>query len=103
MMPLDTHFWEIIDDPHDAWCDIALALLNFVYLAAAVAGAWFLRHRIRYLSLLLTYPIVRSLFLATTGMSEDRYTLECFPFILVLAAGFLVWRRSRREHPQEST
>ncbi len=29
MMPLDTHFWEIAKDPHDAWCNIALAILNF--------------------------------------------------------------------------
>ncbi len=91
MMPLDTHFWEIVEDPHDAWCDIALGMLNFAYVAAAIAGAWLLRRKIRYLSLLLTYPVVRSLFLATTGMSEDRYTLECFPFAFVLAAGFLAW------------
>ena len=70
-------------------------MLNFAYVAAAVAGAWLMRRRIKYLALLLTYPIVRSLFLATTGMSEDRYTLECFPFVLVLAAGFLAWWKSR--------
>jgi 4-amino-4-deoxy-L-arabinose transferase-like glycosyltransferase len=95
MMPLDTHFWEIFSDPHDAWCDIALAALNFAYVAAAVAGAWLMRRRIQYLSLLLTYPIVRSVFLATTGAAEDRYTLECFPFIFVLAAGFLTWLTTR--------
>jgi 4-amino-4-deoxy-L-arabinose transferase-like glycosyltransferase len=96
MMPLDTHFWEIRSDTHDAICDIALAVLNFTYVAAAVAGAWLMRRRIRYLALLLTYPVIRSLFLATTGMSEDRYTLECFPFVLVLAAGFLTWWHARR-------
>jgi len=97
MMPLDTHFWEISADPHDAWCDIALAVLNFAYVVAAVAGAWLMRRRIKYLALLLTYPVVRSVFLATTGMSEDRYTLECFPFVLVLAAAFLAWWHTRRE------
>jgi len=95
MLPLDTHFWQIATDPHDAWCAIALAVLNFAYIAAAVAGAWLMRHRIRYLALLLTYPVVRSLFLATTGAAEDRYTLECFPFVIVLAAGFLSWWQSR--------
>lgn len=98
MMPLDTHFWDIVDDPHDAWCDIALAVLNFAYVAAAVAGAWLMRRRMKYLALLLTYPVVRSLFLATTGMSEDRYTLECFPFVIVLAAGFLSWYQGTRQH-----
>ena len=103
MMPLDTHFWEIINDPHDAWCDIALALLNFVYVAAAVAGAWLMRSRIKHLSLLLTYPVVRSLFLATTGAAEDRYTLECFPFVLVLAAVFLAWQQARKPKINQST
>ncbi len=97
MLPLDTHFWKIHADPHDAWCAIALGVLNFAYVAAAVAGAWVMRRRIKYLALLLTYPVVRTLFLATTGMSEDRYTLECFPFVLVLAAGFLTWWHTRRQ------
>ena len=91
MMPLDTHFWQIDEDPHDSWCAIALGALNLAYVAGAVGGAWLLRRRIRYLGLLLTYPIVRSLFLATTGAAEDRYTLECLPFVLVLAAGLLAW------------
>jgi 4-amino-4-deoxy-L-arabinose transferase-like glycosyltransferase len=97
MLPLDTHFWEIRTDPHDALCDIALAALNLAYVAAAVAGAWVMRRRIKYLALLLIYPVARSLFLATTGMSEDRYTLECFPFLLVLAGGFLEWWQTRRQ------
>jgi 4-amino-4-deoxy-L-arabinose transferase-like glycosyltransferase len=95
MMPLDTHFWEIRKDPHDALCSMALALLNLFYVAAAVAGAWLLRHHVPYLALMLTFLIVRSLFLATTGGSEDRYTLECFPIVFVLGAGFLTWLKTR--------
>jgi 4-amino-4-deoxy-L-arabinose transferase-like glycosyltransferase len=97
MVPLDSHFWEIAKDPHDAWCSIALGLINLGYVAAALAGAWLLRRRVRYLALLLTYPVVRSLFLATTGASEDRYTMECFPFVIVLAGGFLGWWQSRKQ------
>jgi 4-amino-4-deoxy-L-arabinose transferase-like glycosyltransferase len=103
MMPLDTHFWEIRRDPHDAWCDIALALLNLGYVGTAIAGAWLMRHRMKYLPLLLIYPIARSLFLATTGAAEDRYTLECFPFVFVLAAGFLTWFQTRLPHPTLDT
>jgi hypothetical protein len=103
MLPLDTHFWEIRTDLHDSVCDLALALLNFAYVAAAVAGAWLMRRRIKYLALLLAYPVVRSLFLATTGMSEDRYTLECYPFVLVLAAGFLGWWQTRRRTTDQAT
>jgi 4-amino-4-deoxy-L-arabinose transferase-like glycosyltransferase len=97
LLPLETHFWKVRGELHDALCSFALMALNFAYIAAAVAGAWLLRHRIRHLSLLLTYPVIRSLFLATTGMSEDRYTLECYPLVLVLAACFLAWWESRRQ------
>jgi len=97
MLPLDTHFWKLREDPHDALWNWALAALNLAYVAAAIAGAWLMRRRIRYLSLLLTYPIVRSLFLASTGAAEDRYTLECFPFVFVLAAAFWCWCEERRE------
>lgn len=96
MLPLDVHFWEFKSDPHDALCNLALGLLNLAYVAAAVAGAWVLRRKAKYLGLLLTYPIVRSLFLATTGGAEDRYTLECFPFVFVLAAGWLSWWQNRK-------
>ncbi len=96
LMPLDTHFWRFRQDPHDSLCAIALGVLNLGYLCAALAGAWVMRRRSKYLGLLLIYPVVRSLFLATTGASEDRYTMECFPFVFVLAAGFLSWRQSRR-------
>jgi hypothetical protein len=95
IMPLDTHFWRYQDDLYDSLCALALGALNLAYLAAAVAGAWVMRRRMKYLGLLLTYPVVRSLFLATTGAAEDRYTMECFPFVFVLAAAFLSWWQSR--------
>jgi 4-amino-4-deoxy-L-arabinose transferase-like glycosyltransferase len=100
MLPLDTHFWQLRQDPHDSLWSIALGLLNLFYLVTAMAGAWLLRRRIPSLALLLTYPVVRTLFLATTGSSEDRYTMECLPFIFVLAAGFLASWQSRRLPPQ---
>jgi hypothetical protein len=100
MFPLDSHFWRFRADPSNSIKCLLIALLNLGYLAAALAfviTAWRHRQRIaatspplvRHLGLLVIYPIVRTLFLATTGASEDRYTLECFPFILVLASGWL--------------
>jgi hypothetical protein len=96
MLPLDTHFWQILEDPHDSLCSIALGLLNLGYIMAAAAGAWLLRRRMLPLVLLLTYPIVRSLFLATTFAAEDRYTMECLPIVFVLAGGFLSWWQTRK-------
>ena len=95
MLPLDTHFWQLRQDPHDSLWSLALGLLNLGYLLAAMAGSWLLRRRLPALALLLTYPVVRTLFLATTGSSEDRYTMECLPFVFVLAAGFLASSRLR--------
>jgi hypothetical protein len=105
IFPLDVHFWQFREDPHDAWCSLGLMLLNLVYVGAALAAALQLGRRIRYLPMLLTYPVVRTLFLATTGASEDRYTLECFPFLIVLAAAWIAWREAlsrKREAPQSS-
>jgi 4-amino-4-deoxy-L-arabinose transferase-like glycosyltransferase len=97
LLPLDPHFWRIASEPFDALCSLALAALNLAYVAAAVAGAWVMRRRMRgvELGLLLSYPLLRSLSLAALGGAEDRYTLECFPFVFVLAAGFLSWWESR--------
>ena len=33
--------------------------------------------------------LLRSLLLATLEAPESRYTLECFPLVVVLAAGYL--------------
>ena len=96
MMPLDVHFWRIRQDPHDAWCSIALGVLNLVYLAAAAVGVWLLRRQKLWLALLLTYPAIRSLFLGYIGANEDRYTIECIPMVLVLAGGCFAWWKERR-------
>jgi 4-amino-4-deoxy-L-arabinose transferase-like glycosyltransferase len=97
MLPLDTHFWNFAGDPYDSACSLALAALNLFYLGAAAAGLWLLRRREPYWGLLLCYPLLRSLLLAAMGAAEDRYTLECLPFVLVLAAAALSWREVRAE------
>jgi hypothetical protein len=38
---------------------------------------------------LLLFVILRSLFLGTIENPEPRYTLECYPVIIVSAAAFL--------------
>jgi 4-amino-4-deoxy-L-arabinose transferase-like glycosyltransferase len=95
MLPLNTHFWNFAGDPYDSACSLSLAALNLFYLGAAAAGAWLLRRRGVILGLLLTYPVLRSLLLVAMGAVEDRYTLECLPFLLVLAAAALSWRERR--------
>jgi hypothetical protein len=43
---------------------------------------------IAFLGLLLTFMLVRSIFLSTLENPEPRYTLECYPMVIILAATF---------------
>lgn len=97
MTQIDVHFWRIYTDPNDAWTSIAMGVLNIAYIALAVAGAWVLRKRGLWLGLLLAYPVVRTIFLGHIGSLEDRYTIECYPVVLVLAAGFIAWWPTRKQ------
>jgi hypothetical protein len=58
--------------------------------------------RPRYVGLLLLFVLLRSAFLGTLENPEPRYTLECFPVVLVLAAGWVSgWgRRALGDHGQ---
>ena len=91
MLPLDTHWWEFDDDPEDSWKATALGVLNLLLVLAAIGGA--VRGNVRYLGLLVVYPIVRTMLLIKMAAVEDRYTLECFPMLFVLAAAW--WERKR--------
>ncbi len=45
--------------------------------------------RPRYLALMLLFLVLRSSFLGSLENPEPRYTLECYPVVFVLAAGWL--------------
>jgi 4-amino-4-deoxy-L-arabinose transferase-like glycosyltransferase len=91
MLPLDTHWWDFDEDLHDSSIATAIGVLNLLLVLAAIGGA--IRGHVRYLGLLVVYPIVRTLLLMKMAAVEDRYTLECFPMLFVLAAAW--WDRSR--------
>jgi hypothetical protein len=54
--------------------------------------AGMVRGRFRYLAPLVLFVVLRSLFLGTLENPEPRYTLECYPVIIVLAAGVFAKR-----------
>ncbi len=67
----------------------AYGALNLAYLVAALVGAFYWP---RYTGAMLAYIILRSLLLLTVTAPEPRYTLECFPILVALAARALeVW------------
>ena len=93
-LPSDTRWWEFNDDPKWSALAITLGVIGILYVALAGAGllrAW----NIPLIGLLLTFVILRSLFLGTLENPEPRYTLECYPVVLVLAATALQRRHTR--------
>jgi 4-amino-4-deoxy-L-arabinose transferase-like glycosyltransferase len=93
-LPSDTRWWNFDDDPEWLALAVSLGLVNLAYIGAAVAGL--VRGRFSpHLSLLLTFVIMRSLFLGTLENPEPRYTLECYPLVIILAAA--LFRSERRE------
>ena len=70
---------------------VGFGLLNLAYIAAAawtlVRLAWVRRtSAVRWAGLLVCFLLLRSAFLGTLENPEPRYTLECYPVIVVLAA-----------------
>ena len=87
LLPSDPRWWELDDD--ERWLAVALVFgaLNLAYIAVAFLGV--LRTRIvESVSLLLGFVVLRSLFLGTIESPEPRYTIECYPVVIVLAAIF---------------
>jgi len=91
-LPIDPHWWEYKDDPRDAAIGIALGLLNALLIGAAVIGV--ARGRVRHTWLFLLWVVLRCALLATLENPETRYTLECYPLVLIFAAANL---RNRSE------
>jgi hypothetical protein len=59
-------------------------------LWALVRLAWVRRtSAVRWAGLFLCFLVLRSAFLGTLENPEPRYTLECYPVIIVLAASLL--------------
>jgi 4-amino-4-deoxy-L-arabinose transferase-like glycosyltransferase len=84
-LPSDTRWWEFDDDAKWLALMVSLGIVNLAYLAAAFAGL--LRGRFApHLGLLLTFVILRSAFLGTLENPEPRYTLECYPVVILLVA-----------------
>jgi 4-amino-4-deoxy-L-arabinose transferase-like glycosyltransferase len=92
-LPSDTRWWEFDDDPEWLALALILGIVNLLYVAAAFVGL--LRGRFApHLGLALTFVILRSAFLGTLENPEPRYTLECYPVVIILAAA-LFERKNR--------
>ncbi len=88
MLPVTSRWWEYWEDPHDFTVALLWGVLNLLFLLAAVMGL-VRGPRPQYLGLMLLFVILRSAFLGTLENPEPRYTLECFPVVLVLGGAWL--------------
>lgn len=76
--------WE--DDRPDFLVTLGLVIVNFIYLALALIGAWMARHR-PGAAFLIAFIIIRTVFFTKfVETPEPRYVLECFPAVIALAA-----------------
>ena len=89
ILPPDVRWWEFNDDLKWSVIAVGFGLLGLAYVAAAL---WALLRRpsaIRWVGLFVSFLLVRSAFLGTMENPEPRYTLECYPVVIVLASAML--------------
>ena len=85
LFPSDPRWWEFNDDSRWLAVSLAFGMLNLAYVALAAAGL--LRSREFFgIGLLVFFLLLRSAFLGTLENPEPRYTLECYPVVIVLAS-----------------
>lgn len=88
-MPLD--WWKWREHPAKSLFSALYALLNVAYLCLAVVGlrrwsrqGWSGQQALGYA--MVAFVLLRCVLLMTLDNSEQRYTMECFPVVLLLAS-----------------
>jgi 4-amino-4-deoxy-L-arabinose transferase-like glycosyltransferase len=89
ILPPDVRWWEFNDDAKQSFIAVGFGLLNLAYVAGALLALVHRPSGIRWAGLLVSFVLLRSAFLGTLENPEPRYTLECYPAIIVLAASLL--------------
>ena len=85
LFPSDPRWWEFNDDRRWLAVSLAFGLLNLLYAGMAVAGLMCSRDYLG-VGLLVLFLLLRSAFLGSLENPEPRYTLECYPAVIVLAS-----------------
>jgi hypothetical protein len=87
---IDLRWWRYGPEGPDTIYAWAFAILNALYLALAIAGGF---RGPPLLAVFLAFVALRCALLLTIEAPEPRYTLECFPVILVLGGVALAQRQ----------
>jgi 4-amino-4-deoxy-L-arabinose transferase-like glycosyltransferase len=88
MLPPDPRWWEFNDEWRPTTAVLTLGLLNLIYVGMAVAGG-FRSREFFGIGLFVLFLALRSVFLGTLENPETRYTLECYPVMIIMAAATL--------------
>jgi 4-amino-4-deoxy-L-arabinose transferase-like glycosyltransferase len=86
ILPPDVRWWEFNDDGKQSALAVGLGLLNLIYVGAAVWTVIRRHSEIRWVGLFVCFVLLRTAFLGTLENPEPRYTLECYPVIILLAS-----------------
>ena len=85
LLPPDSRWYDFDDDTKWIILAVGLGVVNLAYVIAATAGL--IRGApIAWVGLPISYIVLRSLFLGSMGNPETRYTLECYPCLILLAS-----------------
>ncbi|PYY09787.1 MAG: hypothetical protein DMG69_09865 [Acidobacteria bacterium] len=85
VLPADPRWWEFKDDVKWSVVSVGFCAINLVYVILALVGLT-RGHAIAWVGLLVLFVVARSLFLGSLENPETRYTLECYPALIVMAA-----------------
>jgi 4-amino-4-deoxy-L-arabinose transferase-like glycosyltransferase len=85
LLPSDPRWWEFNDDGRWLAVSLAFGFVNLLYVVLAAAG-WSRARALFGMGLFVLFVVLRSLFLGTLENPEPRYTLECYPVLILLAS-----------------
>jgi hypothetical protein len=93
LLPSDPRWWEFNDESPWLAVSIIFGVINLGYVAAATAGLFRSRAFFGW-GLLVLFIVLRSLFLGTLENPEPRYTLECYPLVILALSALFSARSS---------
>jgi hypothetical protein len=83
-IPLD--WWRVSAHPWNSLRAYVLGALNVVYVGLACMGFWRWRRAGVVVWSMVAFVALRCALLLTIDNSEPRYTMECYPVVILLAA-----------------